>query len=161
MLKTPRRTNYPGIISKISELIYTLQREKQKYDTAVAFINHRQLRDTIHYLAQENNHYACELQSQLYMMGAPVNEASVKVLEMANEQILPADTGIDIQNREVMIHQCCDSEKKMIAAYRSILNEPMLPEDIRRVLRYQLNGVLYAFLQLKLVCSTLTFPAAR
>ena len=38
----------------------------------------------------------------------------------------------------------------MINAYRAVLNEPFLMEGVRKLMRTQLNGIMYAFLQLKL-----------
>ena len=45
-------------------------------------------------------------------------------------------------------------EKKIINAYRKILNEPYLTAGVRVLIRTQLNGILYAFLQLKLLSVT-------
>jgi len=42
-------------------------------------------------------------------------------------------------------------EKKMTGAYREILNDPNLYEGLRSMMRYQLNGILCAFAQLKLL----------
>ena len=39
----------------------------------------------------------------------------------------------------------------MIVAYRSILNEPFLHDNLRKLIRCQLNGLTYAFMQLKLL----------
>ena len=42
----------------------------------------------------------------------------------------------------------------MISAYRDVLNEPYLFEGLRTIIRRQLNGIMYAFLQLKLLGGT-------
>ena len=46
------------------------------------------------------------------------------------------------------------AKKKIINAYRKILNEPYLTAGVRALIRTQLNGILYAFLQLKLLSVT-------
>jgi len=45
------------------------------------------------------------------------------------------------------------NEKKMVFAYRDILNESLLYEGLRKMIRYQLNGVLVTFMQLRLLNS--------
>jgi hypothetical protein len=39
--------------------------------------------------------------------------------------------------------------------YRDILNEPFLYDNIRRIVRYQQNGLMHCFSQLKMLYATL------
>jgi hypothetical protein len=56
---------------------------------------------------------------------------------------------------EAILQSCQLSEKKMIVAYRNILNEPTLEDNLRNLLRNQLNGLACAFTQIKLLNASL------
>jgi len=153
MLRAPHHKDYSDIIKKIDHLINALRAEEQRYNTVAETVNHRQLRDSIRNLAQKNDYYASELQSQLYMIGAEVSSGNISepwkispVSESGDDPVNPAWHDI--------IQHCCDSEKDIIGVYKSMLNES-LPEELRRVLHYQLDGILSGFLQMKLVHNTL------
>src|SRR6185437_1416677 len=62
----------------------------------------------------------------------------------------PAGTGNFQEEKGILIF-CKMKEKKMTGAYREILNDPNLYEGLRSMMRYQLNGILCAFAQLKLL----------
>ncbi|MBX3240865.1 MAG: hypothetical protein KIT80_15275 [Chitinophagaceae bacterium] len=156
MLRAPHLRDYSDIIKKTHYLIYSLRVEVQRYNMAAEAVNHRQLRDSIRYLAQQNDHYANELQSQLYMIGAQVNSDTMNADDPGKIQYPVAETGNHPLNPawDDIIRRCCDSEKDIITAYRNILNGS-LPEELRSVLHYQLEGMLSGFLQIKLVRNTL------
>ena len=145
------------VIQKLFQLLDVLKSERDKYSQAASTITDRQLRDNISVLAQENNQYACELLSQLQILGTDNYDQNVAHISAAKSpQPLPsemADTGA--QSTGSILQHCRDSEKRMIGIYRQILNEPFLMEDIRRLMRCQLNGIMYAFLRLKLLSSTM------
>jgi len=142
------------IIDELSHLMRILRNEKEKYERASLTIQDRQLKQNIGILAQENNQYVCELTSQLKSMGVyecidneNANDADPEKADITFEDEQPS-SGIRI------LQLCKESEKKMISAYREVLNEPYLVEGLRTLIRRQLNGIMYAFLQLKLLQDT-------
>lgn len=138
------------LIGRISQLMHTLKVEKQKYEIASITIEDKQLRESISWLAQESNQYICELSSQLKSVGAvPAIDAD----EDAGTESYSLVTFSGAPIPENVIQRCKESEKMMISAYRSVLNEPYLLEGFRTLIRKQLNGIMYAFLQLKLLNS--------
>lgn len=147
----------PGYITqKLFQLVDILKSERDKYAETASKITDRQLRDNINVLAQENNQYASELFSQLQMMGSSNEEqenSGVMIYASITQDKEP-DAG-EYKSAGSILQLCKDSEKKMIKLYREILNEPYLMEDMRRLMRCQLNGIMYAFLRLKLFSSTL------
>lgn len=153
MLRKADYKFYPHIIAKLSALVKLLQVEKIKFDTAASNFDNRNLRDTLHWLSQENNQYAGELQSQLSMMGVENRELSFERKNSDQKQMPMLSTTVrfDNEGKAGILLECCKSEKQLIGSYRDILNEPHLGGDLRTVLRYQLNGILYVFLQLKLL----------
>lgn len=158
MLKPVRYNVYPHILTKISQVVRLLQMEKEKYEHAALTVENTQLRNTIRCLAQENNQYANELLCQLAILGVRMDETIHKTVTPAETLVPLFPAGNNDRSRyheEELLIACCESEKEVIAAYRDILNEPFLAAETRRVMRYQLNGIMYAFLQLKLLKGTL------
>lgn len=138
------------VVDKIYVLIDLLKKEKATYETAASKINNRQLRDTVSVLAQENNQYSMELLSQLRMLGKESISIGEQVLIMKKINVTEENEHGYSEN---ILSLCKDSEKRLIQAYRNLLNEPFLRDELRKLIRVQLNGILYAFLRLKLSCS--------
>ena len=135
-----------NIVDRISQLMNILKVEKQKYEIASVTIEDMQIRNSINLLAQESNQYICELNSQLKSVGAiPAIDSSEDALNNATVAFSEAQLSSNV------IQFCRESEKMMISAYRSVLNEPYLIEGFRALIRKQLNGIMLAFLQLKLL----------
>ncbi|MBX3256116.1 MAG: DUF2383 domain-containing protein [Chitinophagaceae bacterium] len=144
------------IVQKLLYLLAALKNERDQYSQAAAKISNRQLRDNINLLAQENNQYASELLSQIRILGVEnVSNDNMIQDQDAHTQVLDDVKGDGTQSTIEILQICRDSEKKMIRVYREVLNEPHLMEDIRRLIRCQLNGIMYAFLRLKLFSSTI------
>ena len=140
----------PYIVERLSHLLNLLIIEKEKYERIAFSVTDRQLKYAISILAQESNQYICELASQLRSLGAEVNTGQNENID--NEYPEPKmavvyDTILNLTTLEF----CKESEKQMISAYRAVLNEPFLMEGVRKLMRAQLNGIMYAFLQLKLL----------
>lgn len=138
--KTP-----PSIIEAIFHLLHLLKMDKEKYERAAFSVANRQFRYAISILAQENNQYQCELVSQLNILGANVETEPAESTGKADDRM--PDQALPVQ----ILQSCRESEKQIINAYRKILNEPYLTTGVRALIRTQLNGILYAFLQLKLL----------
>ncbi|MFT3946325.1 MAG: hypothetical protein QM763_05060 [Agriterribacter sp.] len=141
------------LVESVSQLMNILKVEKQKYEIASIAIEDKQLRDNISWLALESNQYICELSSQLKSIGAVT---AIEPAEENNYSASPAPTFTETQLSVNILQFCKDSEKMMISAYRSVLNEPYLVEGLRTLIRKQLNGIMFAFLQLKLLNSVKT-----
>ena len=133
----------PFLLEKLNELCDLLWQGKNQYEQLSSAIPDKQLRWTILALAQESNQYASELSSQLQTLGG----LSQKEMN-ADERATTLNTFHD--ENEVLAF-CRMNENKIVRAYQDILNESFLMEGLRKMLRYQLNGILCAFMQLKLL----------
>jgi len=136
----------PLILEKLDILARLLWQGKRDYEYMAANIPDKELRRTILTLAQENNQYACELSSQIKSMGGlPPDETkyeSSREIEVNNSN-----------DQRVIMSFCKTNENRMVSAYRQILNESTLYEGLRKMIQYQLNGTLCAFMQLRLLIS--------
>ena len=136
------------VLEKLDILFQLLKERKCEFERFAARVKDKQLRGTILSLAQEANQYAIELFSQIQVMGG-------KIKEMQQEGIR-LDNTLMIEEENEILKSCEISEKKMIVAYRNILNEPFLHENLRKLIRNQLNGLTFAFMQLRLLNTSLS-----
>ena len=134
----------PLVLEKINGLCDLLWQGKRKYEEISASIPNKELSRTILTLAQETNQYACELWSQILTLGG----------SSQNQKMDATDTGIVLFDNEYEMMSFCElNEKEILGAYRDILNESFMNEGLRKMIRYQLNGILCSFSQLKLLNS--------
>jgi hypothetical protein len=131
------------VLEKLDILFRLLKERKTEYEAFACRVNNKELKRTVLTLAQETNQYAIELSSQIEMMGGNISHP--------DEINYTQDDILMIADEDDIMKSCEVSEKKMILAYRTILNEPFLQDNLRKLIRYQLNGLTYAFMQLKLL----------
>lgn len=143
------------IAERLFRLMDILKNEKEKYEQASLTIHDKQFKQNISILAQENSQYVSELTSQLQSLGVYDCIDSPEKIEAAGKHLSISEVNSDTTSANLNILEFCkDSEKKMISAYREVLNEPYLLEGLRAIIRRQLNGIMYAFLKLKLLEGT-------
>ena len=139
----------PGLIlDKLDRLLIQLQAVKENYEQAALQIHSKSLRLSLLTLSQESKQYANELMSHIESLGG--------VLPAAKKD--DVNRIIDIQNRPLPLtgkmqelREMNLGEKSLMQTYRDVLNEPFLYEAIRERLRYQQNGLMHCFSQLKLL----------
>jgi len=138
------------VLEKLDILFQLLKERKKEFEIFAARLKDKQLRRTVLSLAQEANQYANELIGQIQMMGG-----RFRSMERGEEYQEPEHI-VMMKGEEDILKSCEISEKKMIVAYRSILNEPFLHENLRKLIRCQLNGLTFAFMQLRLLNTSLS-----
>ena len=132
----------PFLLEKMNNLCSLLLQEKKEFEQVATTLTNKNLRYTMLLLAQESNQYAHELSSQIHSLGGVSEIEKIKEPELKDE--------IKNLNDENQILTFCKmNEKKLIGAYREILNESFLYEGLRKMIRYQLNEMLCAFMQVK------------
>jgi hypothetical protein len=142
----------PGVIlEKLTRLLLALQEVKNHYELAAKRVHNRQLKLSILGLAQESKQYANELIAHIETLGGTMQErlktdfnkldASGDILEIpGNAEDL---VGLKLEEQQVM------------KTYREVLNEPFLYDTIRQMVRYQQNGLLHCFSQIRMLYATL------
>jgi Domain of unknown function (DUF2383) len=132
------------VLERLNILFHLLNERKTEYEAFAEKVENKQLKRTVLTLAQETNQYAIELSSQIQTLSGNTN-AVTEGSDSANPDKIMVSTEEDI------LKSCELSEQKMISAYRTILNEPFLHENLRKLIRSQMNGLTSAFLQLRLL----------
>ena len=132
----------PFLLEKMNNLCCLLLQEKKEFEQVATTVANKDLRNTMLTLAQESNQYACELSSQIQTVGGVAEIEKIKEPELKDEIK-------NLNDVNEILTFCKMNEKKMIRAYREILNESFLYEGLRKMIRYQLNEMMCAFMQVK------------
>ena len=145
--KTPK-----AILEKLDRLLDTLQKVKKTFEQSASTIHNQQIRYTILGLAQESKQYANELMSHIEILGGTRERFIVETeLDFCDDD----KNEWECNEEKDRLKICTSSEKFLLQVYREVLNEPFLYDNIRKMIRYQLNGILHSFAQLKLLNASL------
>ena len=141
-----KSNHIPVFVLQRLELLLTLLCARQKeFETFARQVVNRSSREAILALAQECNQYAHELLGKFETMSGQVLLSADYSSCAEDSTLLTADADI--------LYSCQVSEQKIIAAYRRLLNEPILDGDLRSFLRNQLQGLTCGFMKIKLLGS--------
>src|SRR5687767_3412436 len=106
----------PFLLEKMNNLCNLLLQEKKEFEQVATIVANKDLRNTMLTLAQETNQYACELSSQIQTLGGVGEIEKIKEPELKDEIK-------NLNDVNEILTFCKMNEKKMIGAYREILNE--------------------------------------
>lgn len=139
------------ILDKLTRLLNALQTVKDNYEQTALRIRNKQLRLSLLALAQESKQYANELMAHIETLGGKMDEqVKADFNRMGSGKEDPGMTEGKMDLREMNL-----GEQLLMKTYRDILNEPFLYDNVRRIVRYQLNGLMHCFSQLKMLYATL------
>jgi uncharacterized protein (TIGR02284 family) len=142
----------PGVIlDKLTRLLNALQEVKNNYEQMARRIQNQQLKMSLIGLAQESKQYANELIAHIETLGGKMHERMKsdfnRVEELAENSTLPGN------NKDLLLLNL--DEQLVLKTYRDVLNEPFLYDTIRQMVRYQQNGLLHCFSQIRMLYATL------
>ncbi len=136
------------ILAKLDSLLTQLQQVKENYEQAALQIQSRALRLSLLTLSQESKQYANELMSHIESLGGELSVNRKRDLNRIEEGRQPS---IHLTGKTEELREMNLGEQRLLQTYREILNEPFLYEAIRQRLRYQQNGLMLCFSQLRLL----------
>lgn len=142
----------PGIIlDKLTRLLNALQEVKYNYEQVAKRIQNLQLKLSLLALAQESKQYANELIAHIETLGGKLQD---KLKTDFNRMDEP-DLNVEVPGYMVDLVQLNLGEQLVLKTYREVLNEPFLYDTIRQMVRYQQNGLLHCFSQIRMLYATL------
>jgi uncharacterized protein (TIGR02284 family) len=146
-----RKNKY--VARQLNDLLDILNELKTGLEQVAETVTDKQLRKTISSVALESNQYAAEITSKIQSLGGKPHHATLhkKLDLMGLDSASPDSSLVTADSEPAAIARCYSSENSIIKAYRNFLNEYTPYEDVRSLVRSQLNGILCAFVQLKLV----------
>jgi hypothetical protein len=147
----------PGIIlDKLTRLLNALQEVKNNYEQVAKRIQNIQLKLSLLGLAQESKQYANELIAHIETLGGKLQDRIKadfnRVDEATENQESPGKT------EDLVLLKL--GEQMVMKTYRDVLNEPFLYDTIRQMIRYQQNGLLHCFSQIRMLYATLLKSSA-
>ena len=144
-----RPNHIPAFVLKKLQLLSALLTErKREFEAFARQMVNKAFRRTVLELAQVCNQYAHEIIAQLETMTGQVI--------IADECEHPEDITLLCATADIL-HSCQLSEQKIVAVYRSLLNEPLLDDNLRNLLRNQCQGFACAYTQIELLNSALSY----
>ena len=142
MPNSPQNLAQEHTVTRLTHLLRALQEAKKKFETFAGGIKNTQLHQAVIGLAVENNQYASELIALIRSLGG---ETAISDLE-AEKKL--AKSKVAEKN---VLDACEKSEKRLLKVYHEVLNESYIYDNLKKMLSYQLNGVMGAFQRLKLL----------
>lgn len=140
------------ILEKLTRLLSVLQTVKNNYEQTALRIPNIQMRLSLLSLAQASKQYANELMAHIETLGG--KSAVQQAIDPDRQE--PMDNPPEkTDSRSDDIREMNLGEQSLMKTYREILNEPFLYDNIRRMLKYQQNGLLHYFSQLKMLYAAL------
>jgi uncharacterized protein (TIGR02284 family) len=153
-IKTTQSLKNRYIAQKLNFLLNILQESKHGYDNIASQIPDRSIQRAIESLAMECSQYIAELNAQVSSLG--VEPIIFETTPFTDRYRWSHTKNWDETATEEVLSACVTREKLIIKAYREVLNDPSLDKHLRSMITYQLNGMLYAFVRVKLLNTTLT-----
>lgn len=142
-----RKNKY--VARQLNDLLDILHELKTGLEQVADSVTDKQLRKTISSVALESNQYAAEITSKIQSLGGKPHHSDLH--RRFNLMGFDQTDGSAVDSEPAALARCYSSENSIIKAYRNFLNEYTPYEDVRSLVRTQLNGILCAFVQLKLV----------
>lgn len=146
----------PGIIlDKLNRLLNALQEVKNNYEQIARRIQNIQLRLSLLGLAQESKQYANELIAHIETLGGKLQDR----IKTDFNRVEDGEINMDVPGYMVDLVQLNLGEQLVLKTYREVLNEPYLYDTIRQMIRYQQNGLLHCFSQIRMLYATMVKTA--
>jgi uncharacterized protein (TIGR02284 family) len=146
----------PGIIlDKLNRLLSALQEVKNNYEHIARRIQNIQLKLSLLGLAQESKQYANELIAHIETLGGKLQDR----IKTDFNRVEDIEINVDVPGYMIDLVQLNMGEQLVLKTYRDVLNEPYLYDTIRQMIRYQQNGLLHCFSQVRMLYATLVKTA--
>jgi Domain of unknown function (DUF2383) len=145
------------ILDKLARLLNELQTVKDNYEQTALRMRNKQLCLSLLALAQESKQYANELIAHIETLGGKLNDR----LKGDFNRMVPDKEHLLFKEGKSDLREMNLGEKLLMKTYRDILNEPFLYDNIRQMIRYQQNGLMHCFSQLKMLYATILKSTAE
>lgn len=133
------------VAQKLNSLLDIMQESKRGYEQIASQSNDKNFQRAVSGLALECSQYVNELTNQICSLGAKPTVNKTKDKYIWNQ------ISTNIKQQEDILNACYGSERIILKAYRDVLNDPSVLHPLRQMITYQLNGMKYAFVKVKLL----------
>jgi uncharacterized protein (TIGR02284 family) len=133
------------VAQKLNTLLDVMQESKRGYERIASQSDDKNFQRAVSGLALECGQYINELSNQICSLGAQPTVNKTKDKYIWNQ------ISTNVKQQEDILNACYGSERIILTAYRDVLNDPSILHPIRQLITYQLNGMKYAFVKVKLL----------
>jgi len=135
-------------LEKLNELRSALLEGIRKCGEVVLSVNNEPLKKTILTLEQQSNQYASELNSQIQVLGG---YEEMKLEEEMERNISKKNRKEKLNIEKQALSICRKIEGSVINLYKKMLQGELANEGLRKMIKYQMDGIMCTTLQLKLL----------
>ncbi|MCE3282780.1 MAG: hypothetical protein K0Q66_1517 [Chitinophagaceae bacterium] len=133
------------VAQKLNLLLDVMQESKRGYERIATQSTDKNFQRALSGLAIECGQYINELTNQICSLGAKPS------FEKNKDQYIWNQISTNIKKQDDILNACYGSERIILTAYREVLNDPSVLHPLRQMITYQLNGMKYAFVKVKLL----------
>lgn len=140
----------PLVLQKMNELCDSLQNVKTHFEKAADSVKDKLVQLTLRGVAQESCQYANELSCKIQSMGGNPERYFHPPNSTVTDNTEAPATSTEAYDEDIM-KECASDELAMMDAYQDLLNDTTVSADLQSMIRYQLNGIMYGYMQMKLL----------
>ena len=133
------------VAQKLNLLLDVMHESKRGYERIAAQSGDKNFQRALSGLAVECGQYINELTNQICCLGVKPQTEKTKDKYIWNQ------ISTNVKQQDDILKACYGSERIILKAYREVLNDPSVLNPLRQMITYQLNGMKYAFVKVKLL----------
>jgi uncharacterized protein (TIGR02284 family) len=133
------------VAQKLNSLLDVMHESKRGYERIASQSDDRNFQRAVSGLALECSQYINELTNQISSLGVQ------PAVNKPKDKYIWNQISTNVKQQEDILNACYGSERIILKAYRDVLNDPSILHPIRQLITYQLNGMKYAFVKVKLL----------
>jgi uncharacterized protein (TIGR02284 family) len=133
------------VAQKLNSLLDVMHESKRGFESIALQSTDRNFQRALGGLALECSQYINELSNQISSLGAkPISDKT-------KDKFIWNQISTKVEKEDDILNACYGSERIILKAYRDVLNDPSVLHPLRQMITYQLNGMKYAFVKVKLL----------
>jgi len=133
------------VAEKLNSLLDVMHETKRGYEKIASQSTDRNFQRALGSLALECGQYINELANQIMSLGVK------PIADRSKDKYIWNQISTKVEKDDDILQACYGSERIILKAYRDVLNDPSVLHPLRQMITYQLNGMKYAFVKVKLL----------
>lgn len=133
------------VAQKLNSLLDVMHESKRGYERIASQSRDKNFQRALGGLALECGQYINELTNQISSLGAK------PIADRTKDRYIWNQISTRVEKEDDILNACYGSERIILKAYRDVLNDPSVLHPLRQMITYQLNGMKYAFVKVKLL----------
>lgn len=139
------------VAQKLNTLLDVMHESKRGYEQIATQSGDKNFQRALGGLALECGQYINELSNQISSLGVkPVSDRT-------RDRYVWNQVSTKVEKDDDILNACYGSERIILKAYRDVLNDPSVLHPLRQMITYQLNGMKYAFVKVKLLNTAINY----